>query len=1257
MARSGRKGRIPEVGTVSSWGLIKGPQAVRCANCGLENPSGAKFCSDCGAALANGFAAGATPAAPRPTLEVLFGRYQVLEELGEGGMGRVVRVLDTSLHEEVALKLIRAGRAEERITLERFRNEIRLARKIAHPNVCRMFDFAESEGTPYITMEFVRGESLRHLLDRSGKLSPERTIEFALGICRGLAEAHRLGVIHRDLKPQNLMIDDEGEPKILDFGIARSTATSGMTRAGTLVGTPEYMSPEQAEGIEADERSDIYALGVILYEMVVGRPPFVGDTPIAVAMKHKTEPPPRLNSLLAMMPAALARVIVTCLQKRPADRFQDVREILSVLSDHTTPSAALVSRTAELPVFLRQGAPQPETPREAPFAAREVELARLQEFLDIALARRGRVALITGEPGSGKSTLAAEFARRAQEAEPELVVANGRCEAQTGSGDPYRPFRQVLELLTGDIEAPWTAGALTREHATRLWGLIPHAVAALVEYGPSLPGTLLPASSLLRRAAACGGEGQEWFERLRVLVEGGAADAAGLKEAQIQEQYSRVLLSLARRRPLLLVIDDLQWVDSGSANLLVQVGRQIAESPILMIGICRSAELWLGREGERHPMATAVNELKRAFGSIEIELDRAEGRSFLNAYLDAHPNRFTDEFRDALYRQTGGHALFTVELMRSLIERSLLAQDADGIWHEAAELDWPALPTRTEGVVGERIDRVRQELREILDMASVEGEEFTAELVARVLGTDERKVVKALSGELDKRHRLVKAVGIRRTDGQRLSQYRFRNLLFRRYLYEGLDEVERSYHHEEVGSALEALYGEAKAGIAIQLAEHFEIAGNADKAVDYRRQAGNDALRLAAFKESVGHFKKGIDLLESLLDDGERRQRELDLRLSLASGLIATEGYGSGVLERNYHRIEELCDRPEESPRGKEILYRLWGFHFIRSHRRETGELAEQLHQLTARDPSPSLRMTADMMLGITRFYEGNLTAAAAPLTRAAESFDPEKHAARLVVYANDPAFDAWLYQAWCSLLRGEPGRAWALLKEARSCAKQLGDPFAVAEALCFEAAIGCDLGLEPRAVLAAARECVETSQEQGFPFWLAHSHTMAGWAAVLAGEGEDGVAEIQDGLRMAEEIGTEVPYGAELVHLADAYRELGQVDAGLRAVDRALQHSAKSLDRFYDAEAQRVKGELLLLDGGDSEQAEACFREALRISRKQGSRMFELLAATSLGRLLVGQGRGTEAHGLLQSTCAGFAQDLESRHLDAARALLAQSR
>jgi len=305
---------------------------VKCPKCQSDNPETASFCAECGTKLISSEGSDVTSTMEMPKEELIRGstlanRYEIIEELGKGGMGRVYRVEDTKLKQEVALKLIKFEIAKDKETIERFRNELKTARMIAHKNVCRMFDLGEAEGAHFITMEYVRGENLKNMIRVSGQLGIGTAVSAAEQVCEGLSEAHRLGVVHRDLKPSNIMIDREGNVRIMDFGIARSLESRGITEVGMLIGTPEYMSPEQVEGKEADQRSDIYSLGIILYEMVTGKVPFEGDTPFTIGVKHKSEMPQNPKELNSQIPDDLSRLILQCLAKEKERRYQTAEEL------------------------------------------------------------------------------------------------------------------------------------------------------------------------------------------------------------------------------------------------------------------------------------------------------------------------------------------------------------------------------------------------------------------------------------------------------------------------------------------------------------------------------------------------------------------------------------------------------------------------------------------------------------------------------------------------------------------------------------------------------------------------------------------------------------------------------------------------------------------------------------------------------------------------------------------------------------------
>ncbi len=265
------------------------------------------------------------------------GRYEIGGIVGRGGMGVVYRAVDRQLDEVVALKVLRPeGLASDPTLLDRFKQEIRLARRITHRNVLRTHDFGETDGVPYISMEYVEGVTLKELISRKGALPVGVSLRIAKQICQGLEAAHQQGVVHRDIKPQNMLILPEtGEVKIMDFGIARVTTVdgvSGLTTAGSVLGTPDYMPPEQAQGKAADFRSDLYSVGVVLFEMFTGRLPFPAKTPLAVIMGHIQGPVPKPRGLNPALAPEIEALVLRCLEKLPAKRYTRAEELLAALT-------------------------------------------------------------------------------------------------------------------------------------------------------------------------------------------------------------------------------------------------------------------------------------------------------------------------------------------------------------------------------------------------------------------------------------------------------------------------------------------------------------------------------------------------------------------------------------------------------------------------------------------------------------------------------------------------------------------------------------------------------------------------------------------------------------------------------------------------------------------------------------------------------------------------------------------------------------
>jgi DNA-binding SARP family transcriptional activator/predicted ATPase len=924
---------------------------------------------------------------------------------------------------------------------------------------------------------------------------------------------------------------------------------------------------------------------------------------------------------------------------------------------------------------LKSGAPSPAQPPDAParvprflegepppvempiLVARERELEQLDRFLGQALAGQGRVVFVTGEIGSGKTALVQEFSRRAQQMHADLIVASGNCNAYTGVGDPYLPFREILELLTGDVEARWAAGAMSGEHARRLWQMLPLAVQALVEVGPDLVDTFVLRAALLERARTCAPGKVDWLARLEDWLERKPVPGPGASSPQqsdLFEQVSRVLQALAQREPLLLVVDDLQWADLGSISLLFHLGRQVAGSRILMVGAYRPEEVAIGREGERHPLEPVVHELQRIFGDVEVMLGQAESRDFIEALLDGEPNRLGQPFREMLYRQTHGHPLFTIELLRGLQERGDLVKDPEGHWVEGPALDWERLPARVDAVIAERIGRLAPASRAALRVASVEGELFTAEVVARVRGAGEAEVVGRLSGELDRRHRLVRAQGIQRVDGRRLSRYRFRHILFQRYLYGSLDEVERAHLHEAVGNTLESLHegqAEGLAAIAGQLAWHFQEAGIPERAIHYLHQAGQRAVQLSAYQEGITHLTRALALLTALPDSPHRAQLELALLLVLGMAWVGARGYGPEV-KQAYTQAQELCQQLGKTSQLCQVVGELSILHYVQAEYQKARELAEEALSLAQQTEDPLLVAVDHSYLGFILFCLGDYAAGQAHLERVIAFYNPEQHHRTLVsLRGSDIGLSALAYDACCLWCLGYPDQAAERSQEALALARELGHPFSLADVLAFAGCLFNEMRREADPFNAYAKELKQLASEK-VPGWLGSATWYRGEALAMLGLLEDGIAEIREGLTRQRFEAEQCYRSGCLCSLAEAQGKAGHPEDGLITLAEAFSLLEQTGERYTEAELHRMQAELLLMQG-DEAQAEASLQRAIEVARRQQARSWELRATTSLARLWQEQGRTEEARHMLAEVYGWFTEGFDTPDLQEAKALL----
>jgi tetratricopeptide (TPR) repeat protein len=598
-------------------------------------------------------------------------------------------------------------------------------------------------------------------------------------------------------------------------------------------------------------------------------------------------------------------------------------------------------------------------------------------------------------------------------------------------------------------------------------------------------------------------------------------------------------------------------------------------------------------------------------------------------------------------------------MLRGLQERGDLVQDEQGRWVERPALDWETLPARVEGVIGERIGRLSATLREALKVASVEGELFTAEVVAQVQAIDEPEMVRQLSSELDRQHRLVRGQGSQRLSpgGQRLSQYRFRHILFQRYVYNSLDEVERVYLHEAVGNALEQLYEGQTEQVAVELARHFQTAGLVLKAIDYLHQAGNRAVRLSANEAAIGHLNEALQLLETLPDTPERAQQELTLQIALSAPLAMTKGYGASDMIQVYTRARALARQVGDTSQLFPVLRGLWNYNLNQANLQKALALVQQLFGLAQRVTDQVLLMQAHWMFGETYFHLGELVNARTHLEQALALYNPQAYRSHPFRAVQEPRVVCLLHLATVLWLLGYPDQALTRVNEALTLAQALPRSISLAHTLVFVATIHLYRREGP-----IAQEKVEAaiafSNELGFAVVSESGRIVQGSALVEQGMIAEGLSRIRHSLDAHQATGASIIWRPEFIcWLAEAHLKANQVDEGLGALAEAVAIVNRAEKHYYEADIYRLKGELLLRAEGrgriDELTPEAFFLRAVDIARRQSAKSLELRAVMSLCRLWRDQGKKKEACQVLAELYGWFSEGFDTGDLREAKTLL----
>ena len=677
-------------------------------------------------------------------------------------MGDVYRVLDLEQGQECALKILNTM-VDQKAVHRRFHREFQVLNRFQHPRLVRTYTWGFAEDRPYFTMEYLPGKTLEKIIAdqaHSGRFRASHFFDLIQQLAEGLAYIHAQGAVHRDLKPSNIMVleTEEGiETTILDMGLAklRHLHSVSITQTGAAIGTAEYMSPEQGKGLWVDHRSDLYSLGIILYEMLMGAPPFSGQNPISVIMKHIRESPPPIGEAHVEIPEQTQQIVLKLLAKEPVDRFQSAEEVLRAL-----PSEFVLPDDKQRDVPRKVMRPQ--------FVGRESEMKTLRAMLKDVQTGEQRVVLISGESGVGKTRLIEEL---------------------------------LGDALIHDFLCLKSAG---REEGGQIYGALISAFQGMTDLVAELP------------------------------------DLLETDKFSVMERWLQVLKSLRQKKPIVLCLEDIQWLDELTLEFLQYVLRDPDPCPFLLCLTCRWSNLEpLAEEIENFVHSNALTKATQ----VRLKNLPREEVGYLAASMLGERSIPSDVLQ-TLFRETGGQPLFVVEAVRTLVNADVVRQDVSGDW-QWREFPETLLSDDISEILHRRIATLPVVQQRVLEYACVFLNDFSFDLLAAVWRGDELELLDVLDDLI--------AEGLLAPFGEAEDRYRFSQELCRRAIYDRMQNVRRRLLHREIGNALEKT--EQAEELTEELADHFAAAEERDKAVKYMCLAGKKALEQHAYRQALMRFE------------------------------------------------------------------------------------------------------------------------------------------------------------------------------------------------------------------------------------------------------------------------------------------------------------------------------------------------------------------------------------------------------------------
>ncbi|WP_434666210.1 adenylate/guanylate cyclase domain-containing protein [Paraburkholderia sp. A3BS-1L] len=844
----------------------------------------------------------------------------------------------------------------------------------------------------------------------------------------------------------------------------------------------------------------------------------------------------------------------------------------------------------------------------ARFVGRTDELKRLHSALHQTTAGHGQIVGVVGQAGVGKSRLFHEFKERSQRGCLILETFS----VSHGKAFPYLPLIELLrnyfQITTQDDERRCrekvTGRVLTLERS--LEDVVPYFLYLLG--AGEVDSTVATMDPRIRR--------DRTFDAIKRLIE---------RESQNQ--------------PVQLLFEDLQWLDSETEAFLAFLIEHVASARIILLLNFRPDYCPAWRD-------------KDNYSQMRLDaLGPAEAQDLLSELLGDGPGLLL--LKERILEKTEGNPFFMEEVVQTFVEEGALL-GVSGHYQIARTPAELHIPTTVHGVLASRMDRLPIAEKALLQQLAIIGKEFPWSLIRKVVEQTEDELRRLLT-------RLAAAEFIYERPAFPEVEYTFKHALTQEVAASSLLSDQRSLLHERTARAIEALYADRLNEHCSELAHHYSLSSNSQKAVEYLHRAGQQAMERTASLDAMRQFQTALALLDRLPDTPERTRQELALRLSLGPALMAARGYASPEVEATYTRALALCEQIGDSAQLFPAQFGLRTYYSLRANYVTSRELGERLLRIARNAHDPDLLVEAHSALGSSVFFQGDFSTACQHQEQLRALYVSGQHHAHAFVYGMDPGVRTLSIASLTQWYLGYPDRANERSREALSLAHKGAHPFGLAFSLVAAAMLRL-LMLEPQSAQEFAEAAITLSTEQGFPYYLAWATILRGSSLIEQGNVNEGIAEMTQGLSAYLATGAELSHSYFLALRAAACRRIGRAADGLAVLADALTLVEKTGERFHEAELHRLKGELILApssgrtrDSIDQQQAEACFQKAIAIAADQRATSLQLRAAISLARLWRTQGKSGKASSVLRGAYDVFTEGADTADMRQAKVLLGE--